>query len=218
MSELIEVTGMVLSAVPVLENDKRITLLTAERGKLTVFCRGAKKPTSRLMAATNPLCMGRFSLFPGKSAYNLGEAHISNYFDELRSDFEGALYGMYFADVAGYYSVEGGDETNVLNLLYVSLRALLKPEIDRRLVQCLYEMKMLVIQGEFPGITTQRELSPTCVHVINYCVETGLERLFSFTVTEEVLQELEQECMYYRRDHIGHHFKSLDILRDALDK
>ncbi len=216
MSEMIEVTGMVLSASNVMENDKRITLLTAERGKLTVFCRGAKKPTSRLMAATNPLCMGRFSLFPGKSAYNLGEAHITHYFEELRSDFEGAMYGMYFADVAGFYTVEGAGEPGVLNLLYVALKALMREEIPKRLVQYLFEIKMLVLQGEFPGVTNRRSLLPTTVAVINFCRDTGLERLYSFTVPDEVITELGRECEYYRRDYIGHHFKSLDILNDAL--
>ena len=216
MSETIEVTGMVLSAVPVMENDKRITLLTAERGKITAFCRGAKKPTSRLMADTNPLCMGRFILFPGKSAYNLLEAHITNYFEELRADFEGVMYGMYFADMAGYYSVEGGDETAVLNLLYVSLKALLRKEIPHRLVQYLFEMKMLVIEGEFPGVTSQRKLLDTTVHVIEYCRDSALERLFTFTIPDAVLSELAAECEYYRRDYIGHHFKSLDILNDAV--
>ncbi len=209
-------TGMVLSAVPVLENDKRVTLLTAERGKITAFARGAKKPTSRLMAATNPLCMGHFRVFPGKNAYTLTDAGISNYFEDLRSDFEGAMYGMYFADVADYYCRENNDEKDVLNLLYVSVRALQKGLIPKRLVQYLFEMKMLVLQGEFPGVSTERELMDATKRAISHCATAPLENLYSFTLSDEAMEELSGEAERYRRDFIGHHFKSLDILNDAL--
>lgn len=66
MQDFVEVTGIVLKAVPVLEMDKRITVLTKERGKISAFARGAKKPGSRFMAATNPFCYGTFRLYEGK--------------------------------------------------------------------------------------------------------------------------------------------------------
>ena len=218
MSDLLELTGIVLAASPVSDNDKRVIILTAERGKITAFARGAKRPNSRLMAATNTLCMGTFKVFEGRTAYNLSEAHITRYFDELRMDYEGALYGMYFADVADYYCQENSDERAALNLLYVALCALLKPEIPNQLVQYLYEMKMLVIQGEFPGVTNERELLPAVRKAIVYCMQSPLEKLYSFSLPKEAIEQLGRECAIYRRDFIGHHFKSLDILRSALNQ
>ena len=91
MQDFVEVTGIVLKAVPVLEMDKRITVLTKERGKISAFARGAKKPGSRFMAATNPFCYGTFRLYEGKTAYNLSEVRIAEYFENLREDFEGAF-------------------------------------------------------------------------------------------------------------------------------
>lgn len=215
MQDFIEVTGMVLKAVPVLEVDKRITILTKERGKVSAFARGAKKPGSRFMAATNPFSYGKFRLYEGKTAYNLSEVRIEQYFESLREDFEGAFYGMYFTDVADYYTRENNDEKEMLKLLYASLKALEKDAIPNELVQYIYEMKTLAVNGEFPGVLPGHELKPSAAYTIEYVQSTPIEKLYTFTVSEEVLRELSRECDIYRKKYIGHKFKSLEILENC---
>lgn len=148
----ITVTGMILAAAPAGEYDKRVVILTKERGKIAVFARGARRPNSMLVGVTTPFCFGTFNVYEGRTSYSLMSASVSNYFEELRTDMEGLYYGFYFMDLANYYAREAADETTLLKLLYQTMRALSIKSIPNRLVRCIYEIKTISIEGEGPQV------------------------------------------------------------------
>ena len=96
MGESVSLTGMVIRATASGEADRRLVILTRERGKITAFARGAKRPGSSLMGASRPFVFGTFRLYEGREAYSLQGAEISNYFQEISADMEAACYGSYF--------------------------------------------------------------------------------------------------------------------------
>lgn len=208
-----ELTGMVLLAAPSGDYDRRLVLLTKERGKITVFARGARKPTSSFLAATSPFCFGKFNVFAGRTAYTLVNAEITNYFSELKEDYEGACYGFFFLEFASYYGRENLDAGDMLNLLYVSLKALVSGRIPRRLVQVVYETRLMVISGEYPQDTVEDPaLSETARYALSFMIRTPLKSLYTFTLSGQVLDELVKEQNSIRKRYIDTRFKSLEIL------
>lgn len=212
MQDFIQVTGIILKQTPIGEYDRRICLLTKEKGKISAFVRGSRKPGSRLSSATNPFSFGVFKLYEGKNAYNVAEADIQNYFEDLRTDYIGAYYGMYFAEIADYYTRENSDEREMMKLLYQSLRALRVPSLSRELVRYIYEIKSIVVNGEFPGLPSDRALEESTVYAVNFIVESPVEKLFTFTVSDSVLGELQALAQEYCQKAFDREMKSLEIL------
>ena len=301
MSDLITVQGVVLLAQPVGEYDKRIVLLTRERGKISAFAKGARRQNSPFMAAATPFVFGTFTLFEGRSSYNVNQVNITHHFAELATCQPGIYYGYYFLELADYFGHESTDERNMMNLLYVTVKALLNPKMDPRLVRCVFELRAMAEEGLMPELfrcvecgremdaaallkrcetgdfgnsgqgnqqgtmdagsyhggahrlgemtagnpdkaffqrselyfsqeahgildseclrrasareaRSARRISPAALYTMQYIVTAPLSRLYHFTVTEEVLRELEQQIHPYVEGNTDKRFKSLEIL------
>ena len=132
---------MVLKSGPVGEYDRRLVILTRERGKITAFARGSKRPGSSLMAVSQPFVFGKFKLYEGRDSYSLASAEVKNYFTEIGEDVEAACYGSYFLEFADYYGRENMEGTELLLLLYQSMRALLKPSLPNPLIRTVFELR-----------------------------------------------------------------------------
>lgn len=246
MTQSVVLTGMVLTSMPVNDYDKRITILTKERGKITAFARGARRPNSQLIAVTNPFVFGQFELFEGKNSYNLSKASISNYFRELSMDFEAAYMGFYFLEFMEYYCQENNDEKEMLRLLYQSVRALDSKRYSLDFVRVVFEMKALTISGEGPQVFScmkcrkKEELvmfsvkrggifcmnckdeapgiliSDATRYTMQYVTSSSIEKLYSFQVSDEVLKELQLIMKEYMNHYVHHEFKSLQVFRESV--
>lgn len=212
MGDICVVTGMIIKSVPVMDYDRHVCILTRERGKITAYVKGARRQNSKLLAATNPFCFGQFKLFPGRENYSLVDAEISEYFEPLRDDFEAAYYGMYFMELADYYARENSDELEPLKLLYQTLRALCSHRFPNPLIRAVYEIKTYVVNGEFPGIPQGLALSESAAYAVDYIVNSTVEKLYTFTLTDAVLAEVSQVAKHASNLLVDRRLKSLEIL------
>ena len=245
MGELVTMTAMVLSASNVGDFDKRIVLLTRERGKISAFAKGARRPNSPFVAVCQPFSFGQFSFYEGRTSYNLHHAEITNYFTELREDLEGIYLGMYFCEFADYLTRENNEESAILKLLYQSLRALSKNTIPKKLIRYIYEIKVLAYYGQAMetfccvrcgklehlvafesqcgGVLCSDcrkevkhiiSISQSTLYALQYILSSPLEKLYTFTVSKEVLKELREITEQYVRVYVEKTFKTLEFLMD----
>ncbi len=147
MKQQLTLTGIVLSAGVVGEYDKRVVILTKERGKITAFARGARKPGNALMGITSPFTYGKFTCYKGYDAYYVTSAEIVDYFEDLKHDLDAVCYATYFCELADYFTLEGSTDKTMLNLLYVSFKALMRKQMEYPLIRCAFEVKLLEIEG-----------------------------------------------------------------------
>jgi DNA repair protein RecO (recombination protein O) len=215
-----QVTAMVLQSTPMGEYDRRVVLLTRQMGKISCFARRARKQGSALMAATSPFAFGTFSLTKLRSGYIMTDADIDNYFAHLRDDVVTAYYGMYFLEVCEWVTRENNDEAQILLLLYRCCQALQTGKIPNKLIRSVFEIKLVVIEGEFEGVPGsddgptneqiyeqanepiyestheqglsgfRHKYSAGMRQAVQFIALSSIDNLFSFTVDKEVLNEL----------------------------
>lgn len=232
---------------PMKEYDKRIEILTKERGRISAFARGARKLNSALSACTVPFTFGKFTLYEGRNAYNLVSGEIDTYFEEITNDYDALCYASYFTEMMQYFSREGIAAAEELMLMYVTMRALQHKLIPFSLVRVIFEMRLMMIEGEglelFSCLRCGKheanrvylsegglicadcamkekkfaseypiELSADAKYTLQYILTSSLKKLYAFTVTENVLEELKSFMKSYFVRYLPHKFKSLDFI------
>ncbi len=242
MNEQSKVVGIVLSVYPIGENDRRLTILTKERGKIQVFARGCRKPNHPLFGVTHPLIYGEFMVTEGRTFTYLNSAEGKDYFPWLKKDLESIYYSSYFAELAEYFTVEGMDERNILNLLFVTLTAMKKKKVPIGLIRRIYELKILQFYGigmevfhciscgkseslswlsfENGGVVCEKcgknirgtDVGPAALYTLQYVTAAPLSSLYGFTLKEEVFLEFQWIVKRFFHIHVDHRFKSAEML------
>lgn len=212
MQELVTVTGMVLQAVPFGEYDRRLVLLTKEKGKITVFANGARRQNSRFGAGSDLFAFGIFRLYETRTSYKLSDMEIQNFFEELRLDYEAAYYGMYFLEIGEYYGQENMEAVDLLKLLYLSLRALSKESLKNPLIRAIFELRAIHINGELPENPPEGVWQESTRYAYSYIMQEPIEKLYTFTVSDSVLEELKQIAKFCCNRYMDKKFKTLEIL------
>ena len=218
-----KVTGIVLSSSRMGEVDKRVVLLTKEEGKISAFARGALRPKSPISSGTESLCFGDFYVYRGRDSYTVDDLSISNYFKEIKEDLDKLYMGLYFLEVADYFTREGLGARPELELIYRSLLALQKESIPDRLIRRIYELRMLAISGYSPYYDEEKKaftddlgiwhISEGTAYTVGQILTLPLKKLYSFTVSEAVLKELETQVDKFFKRNTEKKFMALDAIK-----
>lgn len=148
MRENITMTGMIIQSSPIREYDRRVELLTRERGRISAFAQGARRPNSALSACTLLFTFGEFQVREGRNSYYISSGTIQSQFGDLAEDYDALCYCSYFAEMARYFTRENMEAPQELLLMYVTIRAVMAAKIPLPLIRVVYELRLMMIEGE----------------------------------------------------------------------
>ncbi len=174
---LIKTKGIVIAVANSADNDKVLTVLTSDIGKISVFCKGAKKNKSTFLNVSEYLAFSDMILY--KSAndnYSLNSGEVIELFYSLRTDIEKLNYATVMTKIIYDVVQENQYSEEILSLLLNSLYVLAETEKNLDLILSIFEIRLLALLGFAPRV--------------NYCVtckEPMLESMeeFYFSIKDD---------------------------------
>lgn len=153
----ITVEGIVIREVNVGESDKILTILTAERGKITASAKGARRLKSQKLAASSLLVYSKFSLGGSGGHFYVSSAQPLASFYDIRLSVEKTALACYFAELSSFMSGENMPNEELLNLLLNTLFVLAKKDIPLSCIKAVFEMRLLSVCGHMPDLVGCKE-------------------------------------------------------------
>ena len=144
--------GLVLRETEYKDADKLLTVLTKDRGKLTLRARGVRSKSSCLKSGCQLLAYSEFTVFENRSQQLIDEAVPIALFMPLRADIEQLSLATYFAQVAEVLSQEDYPDPELLSLCLNALYALAELKKPQTLVKAAFELRAACQAGYLPNL------------------------------------------------------------------
>ncbi len=150
MGEQIKTQAIVLNKVDFKDNDRVLTLFSAQEGKISASCKGVKKQNSKLRASSEVFAFGTYVLAESKGRYTVtGYDSIDSFF-ELREDFDRLTLGVLFLKICEKSISQGEGNYELFSLLINCLHKLREPSVHPGFVASVFLLKYACIMGYQP--------------------------------------------------------------------
>ena len=144
---------LILRAVQRGENDRLVTALSADEGRIYVIVKGAGSMRRRETAATEPYTWCNMEFYERSGARWLKNASVLESFYGLRYDMDKLFLAAYIADVVYELSDEGTPAGEILPLALNTFHMLAREGADVACIKAAFEMRAACIAGFTPDLT-----------------------------------------------------------------
>ncbi len=145
--------GLVLRENDYKDNDKLLTVLTRDRGKITLRARGVKRKSSPLKSGCQLLAFSEFTVFENRGFCVVEEAVAKELFLPIRNDLDRFSLASYFAQVTEVLAQEDDPSPELLSLCLNAIYALSMLKHSLELVKAVFELRAACIAGYTPNLT-----------------------------------------------------------------
>ena len=150
---VVSVEGLVANAINCGESDKMLTLITRQYGKMSVYCRGGRKISSKFMTGSLKFTYGDYVVNKTEKLNILQEANAKMSFFGLQKDIRVAALADYITEVLTDVSVEEEPDTETLDLALNCLYVLSEGKREPDDVKTVFEWRLIERLGIYPDLS-----------------------------------------------------------------
>lgn len=151
---IIKTKGLVLAQHNLNDNDRMVTLLTPNLGKIGCAAKESRNGKSPLMAGTQFLCFGEFMIYKGISSYRINFCEAIEIFYNIRLDIDKLNYAVRITKLVSDVTDENDNSFRVLQLALNTLYVIANVDIDLEFVMSVFKIRLLSIIGFKPVISS----------------------------------------------------------------
>ncbi|MFO7773222.1 MAG: DNA repair protein RecO [Dehalococcoidia bacterium] len=159
--------GIVLEQTKLGEFDKIVTIYTPEFGKLRAVAKGACRAKSKLGGNVEPLTHSLMFLAKGRNLDIVTQGQTINGFLPLKNDLWRMACGLYILELVDAFTVEGGENRPLFDLLLEILDQLSQPESNEIPLR-YFELHLLHYLGYRPQLHRCMNCDSALKPTVNY--------------------------------------------------
>lgn len=139
------------------EQDRLLTLLSAEQGIITAYAKGAGRMKGSMAGATELLCYSHFVLFQNRERCFADRAEANALFFGIRGNLEKLTLATYFAQLCCELIPENEPAAEELRLMLNTLYYLEQGKLPPLQLKAILELRLLTLTGYMPDLIACRE-------------------------------------------------------------
>ena len=139
------------------EQDRLLTLLSAEQGIITAYAKGAGRMKVSMAGATELLCYSHFVLFQNRERCFADRAEANTLFFGIRGNLEKLTLATYFAQLCCELIPENEPAAEELRLMLNTLYYLEQGKLPPLQLKAILELRLLTLTGYMPDLIACRE-------------------------------------------------------------
>ena len=139
------------------EQDRLLTLLSAEQGIITAYAKGAGRMKGSMAGAAELLCYSHFVLFQNRDRCLADRAEANTLFFGIRGNLEKLTLATYFAQLCCELIPENEPAAEELRLMLNTLYYLEQGKLPPLQLKAILELRLLTLTGYMPDLIACRE-------------------------------------------------------------
>lgn len=151
---IIKTKGIVINSANSSDNDKVLTILTPDLGKIACFYKGAKKSKSATLNSSEYLAFNDLIIYKSPNDnYSINQSEVIELFYNIRIDVDRLNYATTITKIINDVTEENIPASDILQLYLNTLYVISETDKDLDLIFCIFRIRLLAILGFLPQIS-----------------------------------------------------------------